>query len=245
MKEAFRIFVGYDKREHDAWLVCRESLLRHSSIPLSIQRLDIDALTRAGLFRRSYRQEGAQKYDLIDGKPFSTEFSFTRFLVPALCQYEGLALFVDCDFLFRADVAELLKFARRGDAVSVVFHDYRPAKGTKMDGQAQEAYLRKNWSSLMLFNCGHSASRALTAATVSDSEGSWLHQFRWCRTSEIGEVDPRWNWLEGWNDPGDEPLAVHFTRGSPDMPGYEDVPFADEWRLSLARAKADAALKAA
>lgn len=245
MKEPLRIFVGYDKREHDAWLVCRESLLRHSSIPLCIQALNIDALTRAGLYRRSYRQDGAQKYDLIDGKPFSTEFSFSRFLVPALCQYEGVALFVDCDFLFRADVASLLADVSPNNAVSVVHHDYMPGKGVKMDGQRQENYQRKNWSSLMVMNCGHPSSRALTGATVSEADGAWLHQFRWCRPYEIGEVDRRWNWLEGWHDPADEPAAVHYTRGVPSMPGYEDAPFADEWRLSLARAEAAKALEAA
>lgn len=229
---AFRIFIGYDPREDDAWQVARESLLRHASIPLCIQPLDMMALIRAGLYQRSYRQTGAQKYDLLDGKPFSTDFSFSRFLVPALCQYQGWAIFVDCDFLFRADVAELVALARPGKAVMCVQHDFRPDPGLKMDGQLQQPYERKNWSSLMLFNCAHDATKGLTPGRVSEERGEWLHSFRWCRTSEIGEIPGGWNWIAGHS--GEEhPQAVHYTAGIPSMAGYEKTPYADEWRDCL------------
>lgn len=229
---AFRVFIGYDAREHDAWLVARDSLLAHSSIPLCVQPLDMPALIRAGLYQRSYRQTGTQKYDLLDGRPFSTDFSFSRFLVPALCQYQGWAMFVDCDFLFRADVAELVAHQRPGKAVLCVQHDHQPAESVKMDGQEQTRYERKNWSSLMLFNCAHDASLNLTPGRVSEERGEWLHSFRWCRTSEIGHLPAGWNWIAGHSSE-EHPEAVHFTAGIPTMAGYEKTPYADEWRACL------------
>lgn len=231
---ARRVFIGYDPREHDAWLVCRDSILAHASIPLCIQPLRMDGLVRAGLYRRSFKVEGPQRYDLVDGKPFSTEFSFSRFLVPSLCQFEGQAMFVDCDFLFRADVAELFDLMKPSMAVHVVQRDYRPPEKQKMDGQAQQVYPRKNWSSLMLFNCGHRNCAGLTPGRVSEERGEWLHQFRWCDTYALGDIPEEWNWLEGWSTNDAENVkAAHFTRGVPSMPGYENVRFADEWRAVL------------
>jgi hypothetical protein len=229
---AFRWFIGFDQREADAYHVARASLLRHASIPLCVQPLSIDGLRRAGLYHRPFMVDGPQKYDLVDNRPFSTDFTFTRFLVPALCQYEGLAAFCDVDFLFRADVAELLALID-GDktrAVWCVQHDYRPASGVKMDGQIQEPYERKNWSSLMIFNCGHGAvMNNLRPSAVNEREGRWLHAMKWCETWQIGSLPEAWNWLEGHSSQEAEPKAVHYTRGVPSMAGYENIPYSEEW----------------
>jgi hypothetical protein len=219
------VYVGYDAREHDAYEVCKRSLLAHSP-DVTVIPLKADELRADGLFWREYREEGSQKYDVRDGKPFSTDFSFTRFLVPAIHK-EGFALFCDCDFLFRDDVRKLPLY--RESAVSVVKHVYQPGKGTKMDGQKQENYPRKNWSSFMLWNCDHPANRTLTPDVVNFQSGSWLHALKWLMDYEIGNLDEKWNWIAG-SSKGDRPSAVHFTTGTPAMPGYENVPFADEWR---------------
>ncbi|CAL4967408.1 unnamed protein product [Urochloa decumbens] len=226
--EPFRVFVGYDSREDIAYRVCRHSLLRRSSIPLEVIPIVQQDLRESGLYWR-------------DRDPTeSTEFSFTRFLTPHLAGYRGWALFVDCDFLFVADVADLLRLAASasagGAAVMCVHHDYAPMEATKMDGAVQTVYPRKNWSSMVLFNCGHPKNvAALTPEAVSTRSGAYLHRFMWLDDDEVGEVPFVWNFLVGHNkvDPDDvagtAPRAIHYTSGGPWFERYRDCEFADLW----------------
>lgn len=217
-------------------MVCRSSLIRHSSIPLFINRLDIHSLQDAGIYQRPYYVKDGQMYDQRDGRPFSTEFAFSRFLVPALAQYDGWSLFCDCDFLFTADVAQLMTYIDHAKAVMVVKHDYKPAEGTKMDGVSQAPYPRKNWSSFVLWNNSHPSNRLLSLETVNTKSGRWLHGFEWLSDGEIGELPHTWNWLSGADAPATEiPAAIHFTLGIPSMKGHEDSPYADLWREQLTR----------
>jgi len=169
----------------------------------------------------------------------STEFSFTRFLTPYLNEYKGWALFCDCDFLFRRDIAKL--FALRDDryALMCVKHDYRPKEEYKMDQQRQHQYERKNWSSLMLINCAHDQIKKLSPYTVNTQSGLHLHQFQWLTDDAIGELPMDWNYLEGWHTAENcpDPAAVHFTRGGPWLPNYQNVEYANEWKryASIAR----------
>ncbi|CAN6233109.1 unnamed protein product [Urochloa humidicola] len=225
--EPFRVFVGYDSREDIAYRVCRRSLLRRSSIPLEVIPIVQQELREAGLY---WRERGPTE---------STEFSFTRFLTPHLAGYRGWALFVDCDFLFVADVAELLRLIPddpRRHAVMCVHHDYAPTEATKMDGAVQTMYPRKNWSSMVLFNCGHPKNvAALTPEAVSTRSGAYLHRFMWLDDDEVGEVPFVWNFLVGHNrvDPDDEagtaPRAIHYTSGGPWFERYRNCEFADLW----------------
>lgn len=220
------VYIGYDKREHEAYEVCRHSLQRHSSIPLHIQPLDQNALRYSGLYRRA-SSPGTWE-DSSDHKPFSTDFSFSRFLVPALQQWKGWALFVDCDFVFTQDIAKLFYGVDREMAVSVVQHDYRPKETLKMADQPQENYDRKNWSSLIMWYCGHPSNKKLTVDAVNLEPGSWLHGFRWLKDEEIGSIDKDWNWLEGWYPSKDPPpAAIHYTRGGPWFANWQSVDFAD------------------
>lgn len=230
MNTAERVFIGYDSRELAAWEVCARSMVEHSSIPLCIQPVDQRALRHTGMFRRDWKWENGQYIDLRDHRPYSTEFAFTRFLVPALCQYAGRALFCDCDFLWRSDVAELFEMYDPAFAAQCVQHDHRPAEEFKMEGQAQGLYLRKNWSSLVLWNCGHRSNLQLTPFRVNAERGQFLHAFDWLEPAEIGPLPEAWNWLEGSSDPAIEPKAVHMTRGGPWLPNWQDVAYADEWR---------------
>lgn len=135
-----------------------------------------------------------QLYDLPSNAPCSTEFAISRFLVPILCQ-QGWALFVDCDVVFLGDVAELFALADPSKAVMVVKHAPLVEVGTKMDGQAQVGYTRKNWSSVMLFNCDHPANRRLSLADVNERPGRDLHALYWLHDEEIGALPAAWNWL--------------------------------------------------
>jgi hypothetical protein len=237
MMAPLTIFIGYDEREHEAYEVCRASLLRHSTAPLHIVRLDQAALRRAGWYRREWRFSGVNRVDQGDLKPFSTDFAFTRFLVPALSLYQGWALFCDCDFLFTADIAEV--FARADDryAALCVKHDHAPVETTKMGGLTQSAYRRKNWSSLVLWNCAHPENAAsLTGYVVNEWSGQWLHAFSWLKDDQIGDIPARWNWLAGVQpDLGILPSGIHYTLGIPTMPEGMNAPYAALWRAERAR----------
>jgi hypothetical protein len=232
------IFIGYDPRERRAWDVCARSLQAHAAEPLTIRPIGRTTLGPDLYMRPTTRTVDGILFDKTSQAPMATEFAIARFFVPLVTRARR-ALFVDCDFLFRADVAELIAQADDRFAVQVVKHQHVPVEAEKMDGQPQTSYERKNWSSCVLWNMHHAGARdRLSFAMVNEQRGLWLHQFSWLRDQEIGELAPAWNWLEGSSDPAIDPKAVHFTRGTPDMPGYEGVPFADEWRSYLTRTEA-------
>jgi lipopolysaccharide biosynthesis glycosyltransferase len=214
-----RVFIGWDSREDIAYQVARSSLLKNASIDVEVTPIKLADLVERGLYARD-----------IDPLA-STEFTYSRFLTPCLAGYEGWALFVDCDFLFFGDVAELAKHQRPELALACVKHDHAPKESTKMDGAVQTKYPRKNWSSFMLLNCAHPSTRRLTPEVVSSQTGAYLHRMQWARDDEIGEIPTEWNWLEGWNErPAvGAPKAVHFTRGGPWFKQWRNVDYADDW----------------
>jgi hypothetical protein len=227
------IYVGFDHREKEAYDVCTKSISKRASIPYVIHPLDLHILRDKGHYWRAERRDGNQRYDMVDGKPFSTDFSFSRFLVPYLCGYRGWAVFMDCDFLVLEDIAELLALKDDKYAVQVVKHRFTPAISYKMDGQWQMPYPRKNWSSLILWNCSHGANQVLTREVVNSQTGSWLHGFSWLENEQIGPLPEAWNWLVGHS----KPKALHFTNGVPNFPGYEMGEFAQEWHREYWRGK--------
>ena len=227
-----RVFVGYDSRETLAYEVCRRSILRHCP-DAYVTPLKQDNLRRAGLYRRAFWADDGQAYDAQDGKPFSTEFSFSRFLVPMLgvAEDQDWVAFCDSDFLFRASVDDLFAYADSRFGVMVVKHDYQPQARTKLRGAvAQQTYPRKNWSSLMLVNCQHAATQMLTTFQANTQSGAWLHGFRWLQDEAIGSLPATWNWLQGWSSEEREAKAVHFTMATPDVPNAPPTPYDEEWR---------------
>lgn len=221
--EPFRVFVGHDSRETIAYDVCAFSMERRASIPLAINPIVQQEVRHSGLYWR-------------DLDPLaSTEFTYTRFLTPYLAGYQGWALFCDCDFLWLADIADLVALADPDKAVMCVHHDHRPAEQVKMDGKAQTTYPRKNWSSLMLFNCGHPSVRKLTLEAANAESGAYLHRMQWAADDEIGALPEGWNWLEGSSPrpPSGTPQAVHFTRGGPWFEDWKDVDFGDLWLAEM------------
>jgi hypothetical protein len=222
------IWVGYDARETEAFVVCRRSLRRHApGVP--IHALVLDELKDAGLYRRPTSTRDGRLWDDISDAPMSTEFAISRFMTPKLAG-AGWALFMDCDILARANLSAL--FAQCDDkyAVMCVKHaNYTPPDQIKMDGQLQTLYERKNWSSVMAFNCEHKANRKLTVDMINTVPGRDLHRFCWLKDKEIGALDPKWNFLVGVSDPDIDPGLVHFTSGGPWFANYRDVPYAGEW----------------
>ena len=221
--EPARVFIGWDSREQLAYEICRHSLARRASIPITATPLKQAELRRDGLYHRD------------TDRLASTEFTYTRFLVPHLAGHRGWVLFCDCDFLWLADVADLFALADDRFAVMCVPHDHRPPETRKMENAVQTQYPRKNWSSLVLYNCGHPANAALTPELVNRESGAFLHQFQWLDDDLIGTLPETWNWLEGWCEkPADEvPKAVHFTRGGPWFEEWQGVDYADLWFAEL------------
>ena len=212
-------YIGYDSKEDIAYRVCKQSLIRNSSIKINVNSLKLYELISQNLYTRS-----------LDPLA-STEFTYSRFLIPKLMNYEGWAIFCDCDFLFFEDIALLFESINGEKAVYCVQHDYTPKEKHKMDGQKQTIYPRKNWSSFIVFNCSHPSNKKLNLDLVNNETGSFLHQFKWLKDSEIGSLDERWNWLEGWTSGHNmtSPNAVHFTRGGPWFDEWQDVEYAKEW----------------
>jgi hypothetical protein len=210
-----RIFIGYDPNEAVAYHTLAHSILRLSSIPVSIAPLMRSQLQ--GIYKRDR------------GPTESTEFSITRFLVPALSGYEGWSLFMDCDMLCRADIAQLAAHCERepDKAVLVCQHDYVPKTERKFLDQVQTKYPRKNWSSLMLMN--NARCKALTPEYVNTASGLQLHRFQWLEDGLIGKLPLEWNWLVGEYDYKPEAKIVHFTLGGPYFDDYRDCDYAEEW----------------
>jgi hypothetical protein len=209
------VFIGYDSREPVAYAVLCHSILRHATEPVSFTPLVQSSLRAQGLYTRTR------------GPLESTEFSLTRFLVPYLSGYEGVSIFLDCDMLVQDDIGALLAAVQPQHAVSVCQHDYRPSTATKMDGQRQSVYARKNWSSLMVFQ--NARCTALTPEVVNQAQPVTLHQFGWVREAEIGSVPLEWNWLVGEYASNAQAKILHYTLGGPWFRDYQHCDYANEW----------------
>jgi hypothetical protein len=230
--EPLKVFIGWDPRDDLAAKVCKKSIEKHASIPVEVTFIKDRELRKAGVYWRPYRvDERGQMWDdryPNSLSPLSTEFSLTRFAVPLMVNFDAdYAVFVDADFMFRADIAEMIKpCTDEKTAVWCVKHDHDPKESTKMDGVMQTRYHRKNWSSLMVFR--PYLCRLLNRYALNNWTGLDLHAMKWVASEQIGSLPLEWNVLDGWTDPAIEAKAIHYTRGTPDML-QENLPYADEW----------------
>lgn len=230
---SFEVFIGWDHRQRLAWNVACASLQAHARRPVSVRPIGIEQLVAAGMWQRPTETRGGVLWDVISGLPCSTEFSIARFGVPLMARARW-ALFVDVDFLFMGDVWDLLDVADPRHAVVVVKHEHAPPEGEKMVGQRQRGYARKNWSSCVLWNTMHEANASRPWCTMlNEWHRDRLHAFDWLQDDQIGELPggASWNWLDGHSNGAAAPKAIHFTRGTPDMPGYEYTRYAPHWNV--------------
>jgi len=207
------VFIGYDGGENIAYHILAESIRRNSSQPVSITPL---CLSNIPQFTRN-KQENQ-----------STDFAFSRFMVPTLRNYNGYSIFMDCDMMFRGDIAEL--WSKRNMIYSVMCckHDYEPKQGVKFRGAKNEKFEKKNWSSMMIFN--NSLCSKLTPNFVNTATGLELHQFKWLNNEDaIGSLPLEWNWLVGEYDFNPDAKNVHWTLGGPYFKDYADSDYANEW----------------
>jgi len=210
-----RVFIGYDDNETVAYHVLAHSIMRHSSQPVAI----------TPIVKRHMQSFYSRERSSIE----STDFSFTRFLVPYLSDYEGWSVFMDCDMLMTADIAEL--WALRDDKYSVmcVKHDYVARDDVKFLGAVQTKYEKKNWSSVILWNCAHPKNRHLTPGFVMSKDGKFLHRFSWLDDGDVGEIPKEWNWLTTEYPDNYQAKLLHYTLGTPCFKDYKTSPMADLW----------------
>ena len=211
--KAIPVFVGYDPREAVAYHTCVNSIIRNSSQPVAIVPVALN------LF-----QDYAETH--TDG---SNHFIYTRFLVPYLCDYEGHAIFIDGDMIVRGDIAELWAYRSYRHDVQVVKHDYKTKMQEKYLGSVNEDYPRKNWSSVILWNCSSFPNRKLTPEFVQKATGAKLHRFTWVDDQRIGELPPEWNWLPDEYGVNLDAKLLHYTLGTPCFHEFADTPQGDEW----------------
>jgi len=207
------IFIGYDHREAIAYHVCANSIIRQSSKPISLIPLALRNL-----------QDYEEKH--TDG---SNQFIYSRFLVPHLMEYKGWAIFMDGDMLVRDDIVKLWEMRDDTKAVQVVKHDYKTKLSEKYLGSKNEDYPRKNWSSVILWNCGHPANAAVTPEFVQNATGSQVHRFTWLTDELIGELPIEWNWLPDEFGANLDAKLIHYTLGTPCFHDFATTPMADEW----------------
>jgi len=216
--DVVKVFIGYDPAESIAWHTMAASIYRQSSRPVAIVPINLNNLKSIFNRQRDPKQ--------------SNEFSFSRFLVPYLCNYEGLGIFFDCDQMLRADIAEIFSVMNEqpDKAVYVVKHSYEPRDDIKYLNNVQYKYPRKNWSSVVLWNCAHKKNRFLSPAVVNSSDGLTLHRFTWLDDNEIGELTVNWNWLVGeYDNPPVDIKNLHWTIGGPYFNEYKNTNFSAEW----------------
>jgi lipopolysaccharide biosynthesis glycosyltransferase len=207
------VFIGYDPREAIAYHTCVNSIIRNSSQPVAIVPVALN------LFR-DYSETHT------DG---SNHFIYTRFLVPYLCDFTGHAIFIDGDMIVRGDIAELWNMRDPERSVQVVKHDYKTRMPIKYLGAKNEDYPRKNWSSVILWNCASFSNRKLTTDFVQHATGSELHRFSWLDDDRIGELPKEWNWLPDEYGPNADAKLLHYTLGTPCFQEFADTPQGNEW----------------
>ena len=207
------IFIGYDPREAVAYHTCANSIIRQASQPVAIVPLALN------LFN-DYTETHT------DG---SNQFIYSRFLVPHLMGYTGHAIFMDGDMIVRGDIVELWEQRSGFYDVQVVKHDYKTKMTEKYLGAKNENYPRKNWSSVILWNCNSHPNRRLTPDFVQKSTGAQLHRFSWIEDHRIGELPKEWNWLPDEYGPNLDAKLLHYTLGTPCFHEFATTPQGDEW----------------
>ena len=207
------IFIGYDPREAIAFHVCANSIIRHASRPVSIIPLALN------LFK-DYNETHT------DG---SNQFIYSRFLVPHLMSYRGWAIFMDGDMIVRDDIVKLWELRESNKDVMVVKHDYQTKMSEKYLGSKNENYPRKNWSSVILWNCNSFPNRKLTPSFVQQQTGSFLHRFNWLQDERIGRLPIEWNWLPDEFGPNANAKLLHWTLGTPCFKDFSSATQSEEW----------------
>ena len=207
------LYVGYDEREAIAYHVFCHSVIKNTSISVKITPLVLSQLKE---FNETHQDR-------------SNDFVYSRFLTPYLNEFDGWAIFADGDMICQADLKELIGMADPNKALMVVKHDYQTKASIKYLGNINENYPRKNWSSVILWNCSHPKHKILTPEFVSNQTGKFLHRFSWLDDNDIGELPVEWNWLACEYEKNADAKLIHYTLGTPCFKDFRDTDMAEIW----------------
>jgi len=218
-----KVFIGHTSYQDIVYQIAKYSIERHSR-DVTCYPIVQQSLRDLGIYTRTVDKLG------------TTEFSITRFLTPWLAGYKGWVLFCDNDILGLTDLNQLFDQADDKYAIMCAKHNHTPDMGDKLDGQKQTIYPRKNWSSVVLWNCNHPKNQMITPELVNEISPMFLHRFMWLEDNEIGEFSHEWNWLVEWyKEPKDgKPKLLHYTEGGPYFKNYQNTEYADLWRNEYA-----------
>jgi len=208
-----KIYIGFDQRESVAYHAFVQSLIDHASITLDITPLAVKTL-------KGYEETHEDK---------SNDFVYSRFLTPFLNDFKGWAIFADGDMICQTDIKELLDLKDNSKALQVVKHNYKTKAHQKYLGNINQDYPRKNWSSVILWNCAHPKHKILTPDFIANQTGKYLHRFSWLEDNEIGELPKEWNWLATEYPNNEQANIIHYTLGTPCFKDYRDSEMADIW----------------
>lgn len=213
------LIVGFDQREAVAYHVFCQTIIDRATMPVQFLPLAENSLNQ-------YKEVHT------DG---SNKFIYSRFLTPYLMHFSGWAIFADGDMVCQADISELWSLRDESKAVQVVKHDYKTKAIKKYLGNKNEDYPRKNWSSLILWNCGHPKNAILTPEFIQTQPGSYLHRFSWLENDLIGELDAEWNWLAIEYPENPNAKLIHYTLGAPCFEDYANESMSEVWNRSYLR----------
>jgi lipopolysaccharide biosynthesis glycosyltransferase len=214
------LIVGFDQREAVAYHVFCQTIIDRATMPVQFLPLAENTLNK-------YKEVHT------DG---SNKFIYSRFLTPYLMNFSGWAIFADGDMVCQADISELWALRDENKAVQVVKHDYKTRAAKKYLGNKNEDYPKKNWSSLILWNCGHPENTILTPEFIQNQPGSYLHRFSWLGDNLIGGLDLEWNWLAIEYPDNPNAKLIHYTLGTPCFKDYSNESMSDVWKRSYLRA---------
>jgi len=219
MSEKITIVVGFDQRESVAYHTFSQSIIEKSSLPVAFIPLAINTL-------KGYKETHTDK---------SNDFIYSRFLTPHLNDFKGWAIFADGDMICQADIKELWDLKDDSKALLVVKHDYQTKANQKYLGNINENYPRKNWSSVILWNCAHPKHKVLTPDFIATQTGKYLHRFSWLDDNDIGELPPEWNWLAIEYPENKKAKLIHYTLGTPCFKNYQNTEMSDIWHETQQR----------
>lgn len=219
MLDIIKIVVGFDQAEAIAYHTFCQSIIDKASVPLQFMPLSEKTLSNYGATRN-------------DG---SNRFIYSRFLTPYLNNFTGWAVYADGDMVCRVDIKDLWDLKDHSKAVMLVKHDYTTKVSTKYLGNKNQNYPRKNWSSLVLWNCSHPINKVLTPEFIAAKEGAYLHRFSWIPEELIGEIPLEWNWLADEYKNNEQARLVHYTLGTPCFLDYKNSPMSKYWHETYLR----------
>jgi lipopolysaccharide biosynthesis glycosyltransferase len=216
MNEKINIVVGFDQREAVAYHTFIQSIIEKSSVPVFITPLAVNTLS-------GYKETHKDR---------SNDFIYSRFLTPYLNNYHGWAIFADGDMICQTDIKELWDLRDNSKALLVVKHDYVTKTNQKYLGNKNENYPKKNWSSLILWNCSHPKHKILTPNFIANQTGKFLHRFSWLDENDIGDLPKEWNWLALEYPINNFAKIIHYTLGTPCFKDYRHTDMAEIWHMT-------------